>query len=268
MTLSRAKRRAAASGFTLIEVMITLLILSIIMGAVFQQIRVATLRSAAEQVKLDMFQESREFIDQMGRDIRNAGFPNIHNFNATASGLATSNARGIMYVGPGDVWFEGDVDGSGTVSFVKYHLDTSTSGNCPCLRRSVVSKATWIASGTASDNFAVEVQGVQNSGTTNWQTANPIFQFYYVDGTQLDLSGYAGNVIDGTSGSTPSADFIKMAKIDRIKVQLSVQSKYADLQTQLKPIITLNSTIMIFNCNYASGTTGTATGQGEIWACQ
>jgi prepilin-type N-terminal cleavage/methylation domain-containing protein len=258
----RHKRHAA--GFTLIETLITLVILSVIMGAVFKQIDIATKRSSAEQTKLDMFQESREFMDQMSRDIRNAGYPNIHNFNATAPGTATTNARGLIYVGPGDVWFEGDVDGTGQVSYVKYHLDTSTSANCPCLRRSKQAK---IGSGFPPDYYAVEVQGVQNPSTTNWKTANPVFTYYFVDGTQLDLSGYTNNVIDGTT-TTTSADFVTLAKIDRVKVQLSVQSKYADLQTQLKPILTLNSTIMIYNCNYASGSTATAVGQGEIWACQ
>ncbi len=261
MTIVNTRRRRGSDGFTLIEVMITLLILSIIMGAVFTQIRNATQRSAAEQVKLDMFQESREFMDQMGRDVRNAGFPNQHNFNATASPTATTNAQGVMYVGPGDIWFEGDVDGSG-VSFVKYHLDTSTTGNCPCLRRSVVSKSAWLAG--AADNFTVEVQGVQNPGTASWQTANPIFQFYFVDGTELDLSVYSatGYTIDGTNAATAAADLQKLAKIDRIKVQLSVQAQYADLQTGLKPIITLNSMVMIFNCNQLTA------GQAYSWACQ
>lgn len=260
----RTTRRKNSAGFTLIETMITLLILTVIMGAVFSQIDTATKRSAAEQTKLDMFQESREFMDQMQRDIRNAGFPNVHNFS-TQNGLLTTTARGLMYVGPGDIWFEGDVDGSGTVSYVKYHLDTSTTANCPCLRRSKQAK---ISSGFPADYYSVEVQGVQNSSTPNWATANPIFTFYFVDGTQLDLSGYTNNAIDGTT-TTNTADFLTLAKIDRIKVQLSVQSQYADLQTQLKPILTLNSNIMVYNCNYANGTISqTATGQGAIWSCQ
>lgn len=262
MTLTRARRRTGNDGFTLIEVMITMLILSIIMGAVFQQIRIASQRSTAEQQKLDMFQEAREFMDQMGRDIRNAGFPNQHNFNATAAGSAATNAQGIMYVGPGDIWFEGDVDGSGTVSFVKYHLDTSTTNNCPCLRRSVISKASWSSGG--ADNFTVEVQGVQNTGTTSWQTANPIFQFFDKNGGQLDLSGYSASnySIDATNASTSTADIQKLAMINRVKIQLSVQAQYADLQTQLKPIITLNSTVMIYNCNQL------AQGQSYYWSCQ
>src|SRR5437870_819512 len=57
------------SGFSLIELMITLTIVLMIAGAVFQTISMTTQRSAAEQTKVDMFQEAREFMDQMSRDL-------------------------------------------------------------------------------------------------------------------------------------------------------------------------------------------------------
>ena len=55
-------------GFSLIELMIVLVVLLIIAGAIFQVINLSTERSATEQTKLDMFQEAREFMDQMSRD--------------------------------------------------------------------------------------------------------------------------------------------------------------------------------------------------------
>ena len=73
-------RKAAQQGFSLLELMIVLLVLSVMMGAVFSQIRLVQIRSTAEQTKLDMFQESREFMDQLQRDLHEAGYPNIRNF--------------------------------------------------------------------------------------------------------------------------------------------------------------------------------------------
>ena len=61
----RNREKIRQAGFTLIETLITIIILSIIMAAVFKQIDVAQKRSSAEQQKLDMFQESREFADMM-----------------------------------------------------------------------------------------------------------------------------------------------------------------------------------------------------------
>jgi prepilin-type N-terminal cleavage/methylation domain-containing protein len=259
-------RRNRTEGFTLIETLITLLIMSIIMAAVFQQINTATKRSAAEQTKLDMFQETREFVDQMTRDIKLAGYPNRRNFQNT-SAATNASAEGIVLIGPGDIWFQGDVDGNGHVSMVKYHLDTTTDNNCPCLRRSRVDKISYDSIGNTSDDFSVEVQGVQNINTTNWVTANPVFSYFTMDGTQVDLSAKTNNRIDAAdfpdTGDSAATDPEKqtLASITRVKVQLSVQAKYADLQTQLKPIITLNSTVMILNCNRL------AQGQAYAMAC-
>src|SRR6266571_3767049 len=139
------KRKTGMRGFSLIELMIVLVVLLIIAGAIFQVINLSTERSATEQTKLDMFQEGREFMDQMSRDLRQAGYPNPRNFASgvlTVSPIANDHraAVGLVKVDTNDLWFEGDVDGSGTVSVVQYHLDTSTSNNCPCLKRSQLPK--------------------------------------------------------------------------------------------------------------------------------
>jgi len=239
----RNRKENRQAGFTLIETLITIIILSIIMAAVFKQIDVAQKRSSAEQQKLDMFQESREFGDMMARDLRNTGYPNSRNLSGSTPPGATDtrNAQGLLYVGPADVWFEGAVDGDGTVWVVKYHLDT-TGTDCPCLRRSKVTKNAFQLTGT--DNFSVEVQYVQN-GTL----ALPIFTYYDASNNPLDLSSYTGNVIDGTLSTTPSSDKAKIASIQTIKIELSTQAKFADLQTGQRPVVTLDSFVTLPNCS-------------------
>src|SRR5262249_32728314 len=133
------------SGFSLLELLIVLIVLLVISGVILRVINLAGQRSASEQAKLDMFQEAREFMDQMSRDLRQAGYPNPRNLDP---GVFTENpfinddhaAAGLVKVDGGDLWFEGDMDGTGEVSVVRYHLDTSTTGGCPCLRRSQVPK--------------------------------------------------------------------------------------------------------------------------------
>src|SRR6266498_1965160 len=75
--------RTNCSGFSLLELMISLAVLLIISAAVFQVINVTTERSSTEQTKLDMFQEAREFMDQMSRDLRLAGYPNPRNITSS-----------------------------------------------------------------------------------------------------------------------------------------------------------------------------------------
>ncbi len=247
MTTNRKKRRA--SGFTLIEMMVVLLLLGIILGAVFTQVDIAQKRSSLEQQRLDMFQEAREFMDNMTRDLRQAGYPNRRNLYPGTAATASNNAKGIVYVSPADVWFEGAVDGDGVVQFVKYHLDTSGT-DCPCLRRSEVSKVA-IASGATDTNYSVEVQGVQNGTLTD-----PIFTFYDTNGNAIDLSGYTSNVIDGTSSTATSTDLATLASIQTVRITVSTQAKFADLQTNQKPIITLDSFVTLPNCSQ-TGSGGT-----------
>jgi hypothetical protein len=175
----------------------------------------------------------------MTRDLRNAGYPNSRNFDGSAVPTDTRNARGLLYVSPADIWFEGAVDGDGQVYVVKYHLD-ATGTDCPCLRRSKVLKQ----SVALPDNFSVEVQYVQN-GTL----AIPIFSYYDGSNNPVDLSSYTGNIIDGTSSSTPPNDKAKIASIQTIKVELSTQAKFADLQTGQRPVITLDSFVTFQNCS-------------------
>src|SRR2546422_7038384 len=116
------------SGFSLMETMIVLVIVLSITAAIFQTINMTTQRSTTEQAKLDMFQEAREFMDQMTRDLRQAGYPNARNYApGVLNDPITEDARaavGLVKIAAGELWFEGDVDGSGTVSVVRYYLDT------------------------------------------------------------------------------------------------------------------------------------------------
>jgi prepilin-type N-terminal cleavage/methylation domain-containing protein len=118
MKQQQSLARATAAGFSLLELMIVVVLVLIVTGAVFNVINLSTARSATEQTKLDMFQEAREFMDQMSRDLRQAGYPNPRNVDQT---VLTQDpikndshaAVGLVKIDDGDLWFEGDVDGSG-----------------------------------------------------------------------------------------------------------------------------------------------------------
>src|SRR4029079_1329400 len=111
-----------------------------------------------------------EFMDQMSRDLHQAGYPSHRHYLSTGQLTANpitndvKNAGGIVKVDASDLWFEGDVDGSGSVSVVRYHLDTSTTNGCPCLKRSQLPKISANPySGQTTESYQVEVQGVQNT---------------------------------------------------------------------------------------------------------
>src|SRR5436190_17655307 len=101
---------APQAGFSLIEMMMVLAIMSIIMASVFKSIDLTQRTSRSQQVKLDLTQQAREFVDQLTRDLRNSGYPYQRNMaNAVDPANGTnfispthpSNAPGLIYVDNG-----------------------------------------------------------------------------------------------------------------------------------------------------------------------
>jgi prepilin-type N-terminal cleavage/methylation domain-containing protein len=221
-------------GFSLVELMIVLVILLAICAAIFQVLNLTTERSSTEQTKLDMFQEAREFMDQMGRDLRLAGYPNARNF--APSILAeppTTDARvavGIVKIAAGELWFEADVDSDGSVEVVRYYLD-NTGNNCPCLKRSQLAKQNGNPyTGQLTPVYQIEVQGVTNTN---------IFTAY-------------NNAVIQTLPLNFNANAVAIAGIDTIQAVLSLQSATMDPKTRTRPTTSLVSTIRLNNCSQAA----------------
>jgi len=174
-------------------------------------------------------------MDQMTRDLRQAGYPNLRNMDpsvitAPSIGQDTRIAVGLVQVDAGDLWFEGDVDGTGTVSVVRYHYDT-TGTNCPCLKRSQVAKAQGDPLANTNFQYQVEVQGVQSSNI---------------------FTAYTGGAAVGLPVTIASGSGTTIAGVDTVQAVLSLQSSTVDPQTRTKPVTTLVTTVRLNNCSQAS----------------
>src|SRR5260370_17123727 len=64
------------TGFSLLELVLVCAILSVILAAVFTGINTTVQRSQAEQTKVDLTQEGREFVDEVERELHQPGYPN------------------------------------------------------------------------------------------------------------------------------------------------------------------------------------------------
>ncbi len=186
--IARQRRARLQGGFTLLELMVVCAILAIVLGAVFQGINTITQRSQAEQVKVDLTQAGREFVDEFERDLHQAGYPNCRMVATIIGGVPTNCpadstnttvaentalAVGLVHVDNTKIVFEGDMDGDGTVENVEYKLvdanGTNPPASCPCvLQRSQISKPSAALLLTPWSNltrtFYQELQNVVNSG--------------------------------------------------------------------------------------------------------
>src|ERR1700722_19054748 len=70
-------------GFSLLELMISLAILTVVIGVVRDGVKTMQERNAVEVNKVDLTQSAREFMDQIVNDIHQAGYPGMNMFDPT-----------------------------------------------------------------------------------------------------------------------------------------------------------------------------------------
>jgi type II secretory pathway pseudopilin PulG len=216
--------------------MVAIAILSIVTGAILSQLGSASQRIAAEQVKVDNFDEARDFVDQFFRDINQIGYPNGHivtnlippNINDTRV------AVGLVKISATSVWFEGDINGSGVVQSIQYMINGS--GNCPlCLQRSAVPKI-------AADPLTG--QTIADWGTeVNDLTTPVIFTYFDTNGAQIAA-------LPADIKNNPAV----IASVKTIHISLTIQNNavmdprtHQPIQTSFEGEVSLN------NCSMAAG---------------
>jgi prepilin-type N-terminal cleavage/methylation domain-containing protein len=225
-----SNKRELQRGFTMIELMVSMTILTLVAAVVVSGLTSLVQRNRMETTKVDLTQEARQFMDQIVGDIHQSGFPSAKMFDMSSLVPPTTPANfncnlyvqvscGLVNLTASSVQFEGDVDGSGTVSEVFIQLNP-LNGPCPCIiQRGTVSKAVWIANQTPPIYYT-EVNNVNNVN---------IFQAYDNGGNNVALPGacpYPCNNISAieitlnvlspiqdSNGSTPTITMSTGAKI-------------------------------------------------------
>jgi prepilin-type N-terminal cleavage/methylation domain-containing protein len=190
-------------GFSMLELVLSMAILSIVVAVVVEGLNGMQQRNAGELNRVDLTQETRQFQDQILRDLRQAGFPSIAMFDpstlVSSTNCASDNnvACGLISVSSTAIEFEGDIDGSG-VSDVYIQL-VQPAGGCPCtLQRGTVLKS---VGGTPA--YYTELNYVLNTS---------VFTAYDYQGNSISLPASTSN----------------LPNIKNIGIALYVQSPFPD----------------------------------------
>jgi len=231
-------------GFSLLEMLLSMLILTLIMGVVFEQLSAAQYRTANEQAKLDDFQQVRDFVDQFFRDINQIGDPNSRIFDLSggtwspplASPVVNDSrfAIGLVKIDNNGIQFEASVNGISTVQSIQYVVNGS--GNCSlCLQRSQADKVTGSPFTGQSTNWGTEVNDL---------VSNPIFKYYDTTGTQI-----TGLPVD--ISTTAGANTIGTVKTIQINLRVN-DPTVIDLQTGKAIEGVFEGEVSLNNCSMAS----------------
>src|SRR6476620_2767502 len=185
---TKTKPRRTA-GFSLLELLLVVLLLTIIVGALFVQIEKAQVRYRVEDQKLDLTQQEREFIDQFTRDLHQAGFPTIAVYRNQYGVTRKYTAAGVWSISDTELHMEGDVDGDGVVKSVVYSYFDGAGwagpgpNPSPCLRRSAIPKQDNTA--PSAQPVGVYFTEVENIIPINTQ---PIFAAYDASGNSVSIN--------------------------------------------------------------------------------
>lgn len=222
------RMKTRSRGFTLLEMMAALAVLTIVLGVVFSQIMSIQKRYKSEEGKLDVVQETREFMEQFARDLHQAGYPNLHSYSyGTYDNTSQNVAAGIVQFSGTTVWFEGDVDGDGNVESVQYSVVAGSGGACPCtISRAMIRKV----NGTAPQ--AQVVSGNANTALRGVMNGQPF--------TAFDQNGSAVAATDITQ-TDPGTGLPRTYNIRSIRIAVNVRTRTPDANGY-SPVINMTST--------------------------
>jgi prepilin-type N-terminal cleavage/methylation domain-containing protein len=240
-------------GFSLLEMMIALAILTVVIGVAVDGLTQMQHRDFAEQAKTDTVQETRDFVDQMVRDLHDVGYPPRVVF--VNKPFCTANASiscSLIYFSPTQVQYEGDLDGTGTVYRVIMKLVPPASGKCPCiLQRGVIDKTSALLG--SAPTYYTEVNGVLNSGdgggdsTYGTDLPGPGSYSSYTKADVFDAYDVTavpvGNCTDATS----------CASIDSLQITVNVAPRSPDLRTGVYSIYSMTSKARVNNAQDDGG---------------
>jgi len=235
----RIARKAAAAGFTLVEVLISMLVLVTVTAAVFEQINQMRKKSSSEAMKVDQSQEAREFVDQTVRDLHMAGYPSAAMYSAPLDDTSKV-AAGLVSLSPTQILMEGDVNGDGYVSSVNIYYVASDANDptCPCIRRSAARKIPGSSLAQPSSPNYTETEHAFPPGTGAGQSGEDLFSFYDQNGNPIDASG-------GIDISTPAGQTV-ISSIKTVKINLSLLANVRDpatgglMRTSMSATVRLN----------------------------
>jgi len=218
-SMGRNKKRGQR-GFTMLELMVSVAILTVVVGVVVDGLTRLMQRNKMETTKVDLTQESREFMDQIVNDINQTGYPSLKMFDPNNLPPSSNYSVGFVSVTPSAVQFEADADGTGTVKEVFIQL-SPLNGPCPCtIQRGTVTKQQWQLNG-AQPTYYTEVTNVSNTN---------IFQGYDNGGNNVPLAGAPTN------------------NLAALEITLSVRASTPDTNGFF-PVITMSTSAKVHNLN-------------------
>lgn len=259
-------------GFSLIELMVVAAVFTIITGAVFTVLIVAEQRYKIESEVLNSFNGANVAMDQLTRDIHQAGYPPANSYAAagvpaavTATNVAVPFAWGAgagypaaactmgatCAPAPGnfDIIIEENPDPTApgaTVNWIRYQLPAGSH----TLLRAMVPKVAGgdpAAATTGATILVPYLDGVINNATAaEMATIKQYYPNMFPGNAQVPIFTY---YCDSTAGTVPCTAANGPSSIREVYITLIVQTSAPDMRNRVPRIVTLTGQAERINPN-------------------
>ena len=257
----RAMQTMRQKGFSLIELMVVAAVFTIITGAVFTVLIVAEQRYKIESEVLNSFNGANVAVDQITRDIHQAGYPPANSYAAAAPAAVTATQVAVPFswsAGTGypaaactmgatcapvpsnfDIIVEENPDPTApgaSVNWIRYQLPAGSH----TLLRAVVAKTAGgdpVAATTGATTLVPYLDGVMNNATAAEIAA--IKQYYpnmFPGNVQVPIFTY---YCDSAAGPVLCTAANGPSNIREVQITLIVQTSAPDIRNRVPRIVTL-----------------------------
>jgi len=259
------QNKKSQAGFTLLEMMVGAAIFLVVSGAVMALLNVSQKRYKTDTQVLGAFQEARLAVDQMSRDIADAGYPGPSQFSNLAVTPATKYAKAAYAWGPGylggltctpsnscttpgnfDLIVEANIDNNaaGNVSWVRYKLvgptlfrgvALKTVGGDPDATTSLPGVMAPYVTNVMNNASAAQIASLNTDypGLFPGGAPVPVFTYYCDLPSPPNPVGSTGNCAAAGANNTP-------ANIRQVGITLIVRTRGVDEQSGDIRAVTLN----------------------------
>jgi prepilin-type N-terminal cleavage/methylation domain-containing protein len=239
-------------GFTLAELLVSSVVFLLLAGSAFSLLSTSSQRFKTDSQVLNSFQEARLGIDQISRDVSDAGYPPRGRFGAVAPALnlyasgpfgwmpnypASCTLGGSCTTPTGfDLIIEADYDGTG-VKWIRYQLP---AGGTTLLRAVVPKVGTNPDASTSGAAVLLPyLQNVMNNATgAQIASIRAGYPAMFPGGNPVPMFTYTCDVV----GSTPAACTGANAPSDirHVDITLIVESANRDAKTNALRLVQLH----------------------------
>ena len=211
-------------GFTLVEILVSLLVSMVILGAIYAAVTMGQRSSSAILQKVTANQDARAALELMAMEIQMASFNPTRAKglwrNATSCGTAATQQNYLGIQGPTatSITIEMDLDSSGAIGdftneVIRYNYLSDAANQRITRETNCGGAQPFLGSNVAGQKTVRVINDVNGNGTLDAGDI-PIFRYYRSNGTEIPVANFLN-----------PANSPNVADIARIEITLSVETE-------------------------------------------